>query len=1084
MLFALALCGLAACSRDSVDEVVAVGDGNTANVKLNFSVNSSPEVETRAAQSTYYEYLVQNIYVFVFNGDSRVQLTQDFFEPGNITNYKNKEDGNNSQQSSGTINFGAISGSGLKICAIANIGTSNSVMGSTVTRATASDTGSTGDGSGDVTTDADLAKLDAITSYTELKKLSVELKSNSIFRGASFLMTGEVTANLEANQTTVVTIPLSRTDSKITFNVKAAASANSNISNMEFIPGKWRVVNFPVVSYVLPHIDTDDAAKTLTEDKDATIDASDFFSVSEAEAPQFEGTVGDDTNSGTFTFYMYENLKAPQKNIEGSGAAAYALREKQVKTNIDDTSVTGVAGQKYVNGDFVYAPKFGTYVVFTGELSYTQKDDKDNDQYVIADVEYCVHLGHDSDTYFDCYNTLRNYHYTYNVTITGVNSLVVEVDSDNNSDPDDDQEPRPGAEGDVVISASEIHNVDGHYDRALITLTAEEASNLLFSVSTPFERGVDDMQNDAELKDYKWIKFLINSEVDVAYNSYAAFPGEQCYDGGKSAQGVGATSGAYNNETVVLRDIRQLSNYLRANNPTGNVYITAFVDEYLYFYDPTTDNNVATNDDVTSTTYKGVTTADANGLLMWKQSVNTNDRMLHIVKAGDMKYSADGETSVSRSVVTFKQRPILTFYNVNADGLTSAWGTETINETPKMTVIRDDYPDAQDNYYLTSQYNTALKEVTTSGNWWNPTTTETWNVWADVISSAEQYGLGDDFQDPSYACALRNRDFNGDGTINQNEVQWYLAALTQLSDLYIGEPAMPPYAHLFDAANPDGYYNNYPATHYVTSTIKEVNTSYGKVTTPMVYWAEEYGASSGHANAIDWGQAPLDGSNNAVVSVRCVRNLGKAYTDGTLPQDYILVSNGTPNISSNTNKFSATSNMYHINMDYLNPVALRQTYDNEGPLAYVNLGVTGSQDNSPYKFGFEVRNDYVTTNWWDAYSAEIKMESVCPLGYRMPNQREMFIMTKYLDGWNYTGNYGQYTMFNAQVITTASATEYGVFTYFTGGSNPDRIGRTKGASLQEASNNVGSCVVRCVKDLNSATPSNASTYNNGGSAVQ
>lgn len=173
-------------------------------------------------------------------------------------------------------------------------------------------------------------------------------------------------------------------------------------------------------------------------------------------------------------------------------------------------------------------------------------------------------------------------------------------------------------------------------------------------------------------------------------------------------------------------------------------------------------------------------------------------------------------------------------------------------------------------------------------------------------------------------------------------------------------------------------------------------------------------------------------------------------------------------------------------MDYLNPIALRQTDDNGLPLAYVDLGVTGSQDNSPYKLGFEVRNDYVSTTWWNAYSGEVDMDSVCPDGYRMPNQREMFIMTKYLDGWNYTSNYGQYTMFNVQVITTASATEYGVFTYFTGGSNPDRIGRATGSTLQGASSNVGGCAVRCVKDLVDGTSaqSDASTYNNGGSVTQ
>lgn len=1113
MLFALALCGLAACSRDSVDEVVAVADGNKANVRLIYDVNSSIEVGTRAAQSTYYEHLVQNIYVFVFNGDRRVELTKDYFVPADIEGYSDYIAGDEFQ-SSGKIEFGSISGSGLRICAIANIGTSNSVMGSTVTRATTTDTGSTDDGSGDVTTDADLAKLDAITSYTELKKLSVELKSNSIFRGASFLMTGEVTADLQATGTTEVKIPLTRADSKITFNVTAEST---NFSDIKFIPGKWRVVNVPAVSYVLPHISTDDAAATLTEDKDATIDGSDFFSVSEAEAPQFEGTVGGAANSGTFTFYMYENLKKPAKGITEEpafdqtvyeGNLKYALREKQTKT----ATTTGVSGQTYVNGEFEYAPEFGTYVVFTGELSYTLNKDTDNEQYVIADVEYCVHLGHDSVDNVNSYNTLRNHHYTYNVIITGVNSLVVEVDND--------QEERPGAEGDVVISATEIHNVDGHYDRALITLSAKEASKLLFSVSTPFERGIDDMTGDAELKDYKWIKFLVNSEVSVGNTSYAAYPGDACYDGGASAQGAGAESGVYG-KSVVLRDIRQLSNYF-ADVYKGKtdeeldgmdpVYITAFVDEYLYFYDPTTDDGVVTDGENTSTTYRSAYTVDAaetDNLLMWKKSVNTSDRMLHIVKAGDMKYSADGETSVSRSVVTFKQRPVLTFYNVAADGLTTAWGTETINETPKMTVSRTSYPSTTGyNYYQQAQRLTAY-----SG-------TNTQNSWADVISSTDQYGFGSNYNDPSYACAMRNRDFDGDGIIDENEVQWYLAALSQISDLYIGEPAMPSYAHLFDADNPDGYYTlsgyEYPSTHFVSSTIGDndawtTNASFPNPM-PMVYWAEEYGATSTHADAIYWGQAPLkDGATvnktwngdkeDAIVAVRCVRNLGMAYSSTSTPQHYIQTESVT------ADGVTAT----RLKLDYINPTALRSVTDNGDrlPISVVN---TATENNRPYG-SFDVYPTLVegTYEWYQCVASERDGDyipnndtedgRICPAGWRVPTQREMLIMTNNLSWDNLGLNSHGATMINYQLIgdKTKTTTKIGAF-YFTGRIITRKMGSIITSYITENTenlvtdylyntnyNNTGhnSAQVRCVRDnLDYTPPSPASIYIDGGSVTQ
>lgn len=44
-----------------------------------------------------------------------------------------------------------------------------------------------------------------------------------------------------------------------------------------------------------------------------------------------------------------------------------------------------------------------------------------------------------------------------------------------------------------------------------------------------------------------------------------------------------------------------------------------------------------------------------------------------------------------------------------------------------------------------------------------------------------------DYEAAKYKCLRMNRDNDGDGTIDENEVQWYLAAINQLTDLWIGE---------------------------------------------------------------------------------------------------------------------------------------------------------------------------------------------------------------------------------------------------------------------------------------------------------
>ena len=1081
-VLALALCALTACTKTEIDDVVMVPDGSSARVALNFNVKSSIDVTTRAAQPEYYEYLVNNIYVLIFNGNQRIELSEDandkngnvnFFSPEEITNYKNKLDDAGNTESSGTIEFGAISGAGLKICAVANLGVSNSM-----TRA-------------DFDEDAitkDLNNFDAIKTYDEFKKMSISLRTNTVMRGASFVMTGEkndvtLQAYTNENEKTEITIPLERTDSKITFNVKAA---NDELTDFEFVPLKWRVVNVPTVSYVLPHISTENASSTLDSNLDATEDVdADFFSIPAEEAILFEGKVQEGEtsvdNSGTFTFYMYENLKFPQKNIEGSDAAAYALREKQKK---DETS-SGVTGQRYVNGDYEYAPIGATYVVFTGQVSYTEKDAEENDRFVLADVEYSVHLGHGSNTNVNSYNTLRNHHYTYNVTVTGINDLLVEVESNNPSEgePTDD-ERRPGAEGDIVMSASQIVEVDGHYDRALITLTAEEANKIFFAISTPWERGLDTNgfleANNTTIRDYKWVKFLIHdSSLGIADGNFAAYPGDQCYDGGKTAEGTAKSSGAYSDKSVTLRDVRQLSTYFKNHPADEEVKITMFIDEYLYYYDPTSDPITTPAE----TKYKGITNLKTGdeGLLLWKKSVNNEPRLMHIVKAGDMTYSADGETSISRSVVTIKQQPILSIYSTSANDLESAWGIETVNETPQLIVSRTTYPTQNTtNYYANAQTNNSTYGRSGSISW------------ANAISSTERYGLGQNYTDPSYACAMRNRDIDGDGTIDQNEIQWYLAALEQMSSLWIADPIMPNDAKLYDPNNPDGYYydrdwnaavpRKTPATHYVTSTI---SGSY-----PYVYWAEEYGASSTHYAALKWAKAPLkeeifdngeyptadDASNYdnyreyAVVSVRCLRNLGMAYTSTDKPQDFYDVEQPT------------TSNDGSITLPYINKGALRSAPDNGASLPYAHLDDIG-ENNRPFTGFFVQYNSIDNLSWNRAYNSEIstsQADKVCPEGYRVPNQREMVLMSQLITkNWE---TLGWYAMLNGQYLSDRSSSNFGAFYYYPAETRISRYLTT--LSNNNLANTYppsgGNVYVRCVKDNPNAKHSSSSDFNEGG----
>lgn len=60
----------------------------------------------------------------------------------------------------------------------------------------------------------------------------------------------------------------------------------------------------------------------------------------------------------------------------------------------------------------------------------------------------------------------------------------------------------------------------------------------------------------------------------------------------------------------------------------------------------------------------------------------------------------------------------------------------------------------------------------------------------------------------------RNRDLNGNGKIDPDEVRWYMAAIDQLSDLWIGENSFDAEARLFKGST-------WEEDWYVSSTVPQ-----------------------------------------------------------------------------------------------------------------------------------------------------------------------------------------------------------------------------------------------------------------------
>ena len=260
--------------------------------------------------------------------------------------------------------------------------------------------------------------------------------------------------------------------------------------------------------------------------------------------------------------------------------------------------------------------------------------------------------------------------------------------------------------------------------------------------------------------------------------------------------------------------------------------------------------------------------------------------------------------------------------------------------------------------------------------------------------------MQDDYKSLRYFCMARNRDNNGNGIIEKNEVRWYLASIQQLVGLFVGNGVVQQSARLY-YRTPEQKASNKKNDWY-QFVISSTHHSKG----PIVIWGQE-GLSTSSLRQSKTFESSKDVT---AYGIRCVRNLG-VDSDADInkvPEDFLVM---TPHDDGSVT-FEAT---------HLNAAALRDYTSTDLPYAD-----EWSSANRLYK-RFEVAPTYTDFSsnipfakcQEDIDARGSYLSGYCPEGYRIPNQMELAMMNYYMDlgsynlysrtYWSfgpYSGNYG------------------------------------------------------------------------------
>ena len=932
-----ALMCLASCGSEELEVQETTGEEVWCSLDFSDKNFEHVQISTKATLDITQESRIHNMYVFLFTQDGH-RIYSRYFDKNNKKETLNEVTGadvncwytytNDNGYTGGTIRIKAPTATNATLYLIANLDEDMLNISSDL--------------------------LNTITTIDEIEALNVNVMQTTTSRNGYFPMTGRLDG-VTVNTTSISagTAYLERLDSKITLNVKLAA----NQELKAFVPESCTIRNLPAGSRVV------NASSTSDYEEAGYFDSEMVF---EEQTTSADGFI----NSASCSFYMLENRESD--NLKNR-VSTYHARDQRIK-NADGSYNTD-------NGLWLNAPENATYMEIKGEVHMEINTAETGMQELIGDVTYYIHLGNfkaDQNNY----DVLRNTHYTYNVTIHGVDQIRVEVEQN--------IENQSGATGHVYSAIESNYTFDAHYGQRVFAMHAEgvDIEAMTFYVKTPFGReGTPELigggYNISDL-DYKWVKFLVN-EVESGTQRYSEnnriYPGDESQmliAQGKSERLMNVVELLdYVKKEKVKYDEYKAAGFKGTNpsaflkNAKGEyvINITAFINEFHYDTHPTENKEIT-----------------------WKDFVNQPNRLMHILC--DTKSSLDGASSVTESIVTFRQRSIQSPYNLNKAEVTTAFGCEVVDETRDLNLPfyenDNNYKGVNlgNNSNENGTYNTAsLWNLFSNGSFKTGNKREQWSTYLDyekpnAEGDAHNNFLRDGKVCMRYSVLARNRDNNGNGYIDPEEVRWYLAPLQQLYTLYVGDLGINAEAQLYPsslASLPNSKVNGvWQWRNHIVCSNQTTITNEGQYIDkywPDMLWAEEGVSVSGYGQ--EW-------EKPSPKSVRCVRNLGLPYPTET------SIADKTANLPEAIIKpIDMGNNVYRFDLSNINDKSVRYYTSHE----LIPNNENGESSRTYY--GFETSSSFISysSSYADLKTSLESGNSPCPDGYRVPNVREAAIMS-------------------------------------------------------------------------------------------